>query len=161
MLPWAPVSGKRSHQLISQLYTGICTPAAKCAEDVEGPGHQTKLLTEQNHSKIPRVEVARAIWTITSHYPAEDASRERSSCAPGEEDGQVHVRGGLVYELGQPKHMPMSCRHPAKHFYATALSAQCLKFVSVAFCHSSGTNSSGASLHCQLGFIYFFEMQIF
>lgn len=97
MLSWAPGSGKRSHQLISQLYTGIRTPAAKCAEDMEGPGHQTKLLTEQNHSKIPRVEVATAIWTITPLCPAEDVSRERSSCAPGEEDGQVHVRGGLAW----------------------------------------------------------------
>lgn len=97
MLPWAPGNGKRSHQLISQLYTGIWTPAAKCTEDMEGPGQQTKLLTEQNHSKIPRVAVATVIWTITPFCPAEDVSRERSSRAPGEEDGQVHVKGGLAW----------------------------------------------------------------
>lgn len=79
---------------------------------------------------------------------------------PGEEDRQVPMWDGLDYELGQSKCTPTSCRHPSKHFYATALFAQCLKFVSAAFCPSSGNNSSGASLSCQPGFIYLFEMQI-
>lgn len=50
----------------------------------------------------------------------------------------MHVCGGLVYELGQPPNMPMSSRHLPKHFYATLLSSQHLKFVSAAFCPSLG-----------------------
>lgn len=92
---------------------------------------------------------------LLKRYP-----ERRPSCAPGEEDGQVPMWAGLAYELGQAKNIPRSCRHPCKHFCATVLSAQCLKFVSAASCPSSGTNSSGASLCCQPGFIYLFEMQI-
>lgn len=33
-----PLSGNRGHQLISQLYTGLCTLMAKCALDSQAPG---------------------------------------------------------------------------------------------------------------------------